>query len=227
MQSSVGRMAKMIDGVMDLARGRSGGGIPLSKSATVWLPAGATLHSEGRHQLPPSRARIRHSSRLNDPAISTAPTSMRATAVIRVIAASPVISAIAAIIRGAAEVTTRLLCPRSLQGQPSGRQPPQAQHLKQHRPRRQLQHRHLLQRRHRQSRLCQRWRHPYGSMVRPPGVTPFVSFSPGPERAGNNASASSPWNSYQAQSASGTVVSATRDDRAAAFICKPAYATNG
>jgi sigma-B regulation protein RsbU (phosphoserine phosphatase) len=34
MQSSVGRMAKMIDSVMDLARGRLGGGITLSKSIT-------------------------------------------------------------------------------------------------------------------------------------------------------------------------------------------------
>jgi sigma-B regulation protein RsbU (phosphoserine phosphatase) len=34
MQSSVGRMAKMIDSVMDLARGRLGGGISLSKSIT-------------------------------------------------------------------------------------------------------------------------------------------------------------------------------------------------
>ncbi|MCK1513907.1 PAS domain-containing sensor histidine kinase [Bradyrhizobium sp. 190] len=34
MQSSVGRMAKMIDSVMDLARGRLGGGISVSKSIT-------------------------------------------------------------------------------------------------------------------------------------------------------------------------------------------------
>jgi sigma-B regulation protein RsbU (phosphoserine phosphatase) len=34
MQSSVGRMAKMIESVMDLARGRLGGGISLSKSIT-------------------------------------------------------------------------------------------------------------------------------------------------------------------------------------------------
>jgi len=38
MQSSVGRMAKMIDGAMDLARGRLGGGIPLSKSITAIEP---------------------------------------------------------------------------------------------------------------------------------------------------------------------------------------------
>jgi len=38
MQSSVGRMAKMIDSVMDLARGRLGGGISLSKSITAIEP---------------------------------------------------------------------------------------------------------------------------------------------------------------------------------------------
>jgi sigma-B regulation protein RsbU (phosphoserine phosphatase) len=38
MQSSVGRMAKMIESVMDLARGRLGGGIPLSKSITALEP---------------------------------------------------------------------------------------------------------------------------------------------------------------------------------------------
>ncbi|MCK1294924.1 MULTISPECIES: PAS domain-containing sensor histidine kinase [unclassified Bradyrhizobium] len=38
MQSSVGRMAKMIESVMDLARGRLGGGISLSKSITAIEP---------------------------------------------------------------------------------------------------------------------------------------------------------------------------------------------
>ena len=38
MQSSVGRMAKMIDSVMDLARGRLGGGITLSKAITATEP---------------------------------------------------------------------------------------------------------------------------------------------------------------------------------------------
>jgi phosphoserine phosphatase RsbU/P len=38
MQSSVGRMAKMIDSVMDLARGRLGGGISLSRSITAIEP---------------------------------------------------------------------------------------------------------------------------------------------------------------------------------------------
>lgn len=38
MQSSVGRMAKMIDSVMDLARGRLGGGISLSKAITAVEP---------------------------------------------------------------------------------------------------------------------------------------------------------------------------------------------
>ena len=37
-QSSVGRMAKMIDSVMDLARGRLGGGISLSRSITAIEP---------------------------------------------------------------------------------------------------------------------------------------------------------------------------------------------
>ena len=38
MQSSVGRMAKMIESVMDLARGRLGGGISLSKTITAIEP---------------------------------------------------------------------------------------------------------------------------------------------------------------------------------------------
>jgi sigma-B regulation protein RsbU (phosphoserine phosphatase) len=38
MQSSVGRMAKMIESVMDLARGRLGGGISLSKTITATEP---------------------------------------------------------------------------------------------------------------------------------------------------------------------------------------------
>ncbi|MCK1302088.1 PAS domain-containing sensor histidine kinase [Bradyrhizobium sp. 24] len=38
MQSSVGRMAKMIESVMDLARGRLGGGISLSKAITAVEP---------------------------------------------------------------------------------------------------------------------------------------------------------------------------------------------
>jgi sigma-B regulation protein RsbU (phosphoserine phosphatase) len=38
MQSSVGRMAKMIESVMDLARGRLGGGISLSKAITAIEP---------------------------------------------------------------------------------------------------------------------------------------------------------------------------------------------
>jgi sigma-B regulation protein RsbU (phosphoserine phosphatase) len=38
MQSSVGRMAKMIESVMDLARGRLGGGISLSKAITAMEP---------------------------------------------------------------------------------------------------------------------------------------------------------------------------------------------
>ncbi|MBM7486810.1 sigma-B regulation protein RsbU (phosphoserine phosphatase) [Bradyrhizobium canariense] len=38
MQSSVGRMAKMIESVMDLARGRLGGGIALSKAITAIEP---------------------------------------------------------------------------------------------------------------------------------------------------------------------------------------------
>jgi sigma-B regulation protein RsbU (phosphoserine phosphatase) len=38
MQSSVGRMTKMIESVMDLARGRLGGGIPLSKAITAMEP---------------------------------------------------------------------------------------------------------------------------------------------------------------------------------------------
>lgn len=38
MQSSVGRMAKMIESVMDLARGRLGGGITLSKAMTAIEP---------------------------------------------------------------------------------------------------------------------------------------------------------------------------------------------
>lgn len=38
MQSSVGRMAKMIESVMDLARGRLGGGIALSKAMTAIEP---------------------------------------------------------------------------------------------------------------------------------------------------------------------------------------------
>ncbi|WP_346770861.1 histidine kinase dimerization/phospho-acceptor domain-containing protein, partial [Bradyrhizobium sp. 44] len=38
MQSSVSRMAKMIESVMDLARGRLGGGISLSKAITAVEP---------------------------------------------------------------------------------------------------------------------------------------------------------------------------------------------